>query len=61
VTNYLATFKSRKWVIQADSLWDAVQTARKILKVPKKDHGLLSVTPATWPDGTPVLHSTTSI
>jgi len=57
---YIAIFKSRKWVIQADGLWPAVQEARKIFKVSKKDEGLLSVTPAggRW---SPVIHSTASI
>ena len=59
--NYLAIFKSRKWIIQADTLWDAVQQARKVMKIAKKDQGLLSVTPKTWPDGSPVLHSTASL
>jgi len=58
---YIAIFKSRKWVIQADGLWPAVQEARKIFKVSKKDEGLLSVTPSAWPDGSPVIHSTASI
>jgi hypothetical protein len=61
LNGYIAICKGQRLEFRAVNLWDAVQHARKALKVGKKDQGLLSVTLAEWPNGSPVIHSTASI
>lgn len=57
---YKAFYNQKEIQIQADSQWDAVQLARKELKVPKSKFGLLSVI-LVAKDNKPVVHSTASI
>ena len=57
MNTYIAMFNQKSIQIQADSQWDAVQSARNELKVPKSKIGLLSVV-LLAKDNNPVVHST---
>lgn len=57
---YKAFYNQKEIQIQATSQWDAVQLARKELRVPKSKIGLLSVM-LVAKDNKPVVHSTASL
>lgn len=60
MNTYTAFYNQKEVQIQAESQWDAVQLARKELKVPKSKIGLLSVM-LVAKDNNLVVHSTTSL
>ncbi len=60
MNTYVAMFNKKEIQIQAESQWDAVQLARKEMKVPKSKVGLLSVILAAK-SNKPVVHSIASI
>lgn len=57
---YKAFYKQKEIQFTADSRWDAVQHARKELRVPKSKIGLLSVMLVAV-DDKPITHSTASL
>ena len=60
MNTYIAFYNQKEIQIEAKSQWDAVQLARKELRVPKSKIGLLSVILAAK-DNKPVVHSTASL
>ena len=60
MNTYRAFYFRKEIEIQAESQWDAVQLARKEMKVPKNKIGLLSVMLVAI-DDKPITHSTASV
>lgn len=60
LNTYKAFYFRKEIQIQAESQWDAVQLARKEMKVPKSKVGLLSVM-LVEKDNKPITHSTASL
>lgn len=55
---YIGIWKSHQCEVYADSLWQAKQAVIAKLKVPKKQHHMVSVMLAEK-DGQPVIHTPT--
>lgn len=60
LNTYKAFYNRKEIEIKAESQWDAVQLARKEIKVPKSKVGLLSVMLVAI-DDKPITHSTASV
>jgi hypothetical protein len=60
MNKFIAVYQGERIEVYADTIWQAKQNAVKILSVPKKKQGLLSIMVSVV-DGKGVLHNTASV
>jgi hypothetical protein len=60
MNKFIAVYQGNRVEVYADTIWQAKQNAVKILSVPKKKQGLLSIMVSVV-DGKVVLHNTASV